>query len=97
MREQIEAIVFDCLKDALSGIEPSHHEELTMNTRLYGAKGVLDSIALVSLIADIEDRVGQEFGRNVILADEKAMSQRLSPFGRVSLLVEYIERLLQEE
>jgi acyl carrier protein len=96
MKERITGIVIGSLADIMRGLEVGSPEPLNEETRLYGTKGVLDSIALVSLIAEIEDRIAKEFGRDVILADERAMSQRLSPFGRVALLVEYIEQLLQE-
>lgn len=96
MKDKILKIVYESLTDALAASGTSLEGELSAETRLYGVKGALDSIALVGLIADIEDRVSQEFDRDIILADERAMSQRLSPFGRVSLLVDYIEKLLQE-
>jgi len=63
---------------------------------LYGADGAFDSITLVALIVAVEQAVEQEFGAVLVLADEKAMSQRKSPFRSVETLVEHIEARLKE-
>jgi acyl carrier protein len=68
----------------------------TDETHLLGGQSPLDSIGLVTLIADLEGDIQREFGKTVILADEKAMSLTLSPFRKVSTLVEYIEAKLKE-
>jgi acyl carrier protein len=62
-------------------------------TRLFGGDAGLDSIDLVSLVVSIEEAIEDEFGISIVLADEKAMSRRVSPFASVGLLVEYIEEL----
>jgi len=66
------------------------------STHLLGGQSPLDSIGLVTLIADLEGDIQREFGKTVILADEKAMSLTLSPFRKVSTLVSYIESKLKE-
>lgn len=64
--------------------------ELTIDSRLFGGGGPLDSMALVNLILEIEEFVEDEFGKTITLADEKAMSRRTSPFAKVSYLIDYI-------
>ncbi len=39
---------------------------------------------------DIEGQLGNEFGKQVVLADEKAMSERNSPYRCVGSLVDFI-------
>jgi acyl carrier protein len=63
---------------------------------LYGADGVFDSIALVAFIVAVEQALEQTLGLTLVLADEKAMSQRKSPFRSVEALVEHIEALHAE-
>lgn len=70
--------------------------EADAETRLMGDKSPLDSIALVSLIAEVEARVSETFGRDIILADERAMSSMRSPFRRVGVLAAYVQELLDE-
>ena len=49
---------------------------------------------MVALIVDLEGRVGDETGEAVVLADEKAMSERNSPYRTVGSLTDFIcERL----
>tara|TARA_B110000858_G_C17507780_1_gene339019 strand:- start:204 stop:497 length:294 start_codon:yes stop_codon:yes gene_type:complete len=65
--------------------------ELTLDSKLFGGGGPLDSMSLVNLLVDLEDLIEEDFGISITLADEKAMSRRTSPFSRVKNLVEYIE------
>ena len=61
---------------------------------IFGPGGRLDSLDLVNFLADLEYRLGEEFGREIVLASEQAMSRSRSPFRDVSALTEYIlERL----
>ena len=64
--------------------------ELTEDTRLFGKQSRLDSLGLVTLIIEIEERLSDEVGLEVSIADEKAMSQSRSPFRDVKSLVDYI-------
>jgi acyl carrier protein len=66
-------------------------------TALFGGPGVLDSLKLVSLIVDIEQRIAAEFNRSVVLADERAMSKFHSPFRTVRTLVDYIDLVLSSK
>jgi acyl carrier protein len=59
-------------------------------TRLFGDKADLDSMGLVTLIADLEEDFQKQLGRTVTLVDEKAMSRLTSPFRRVDFLVDYL-------
>ena len=72
-------------------------KNLNGNTVLLGAEGILDSMGLVSLIVAVEQDVEDEFGKEITIADAKAMSQKNSPFRTVGSLVDYIEILLNEE
>ena len=82
---------------ALLGAELGRPElaEATDETHLLGGQSPLDSIGLVTLIADLEGDIQREFGKTVTLADERAMSRTLSPFRKVGTLVEYVEQELK--
>ncbi len=64
--------------------------ELAEDTRLFGKQSRLDSLGLVTLIIELEERLSDEVGLEVSIADEKAMSQSRSPFRDVKSLVDYI-------
>lgn len=97
MKEKIEKLIVDSLKEF--SIENNIDIDLSngRKIRLYGGDGKLDSIALVSFIVAIEEKVEENFGVSVILADEKAMSRRTSPFTSVGFLTDYITEILQTQ
>jgi len=59
-------------------------------TVLLGPEGAVDSLGLVRLVMTVERQVEDDFGVAVSLTDEKAMSQRNSPFRNIGSLVEYV-------
>jgi hypothetical protein len=60
---------------------------------IFGDGSPLDSLGLVSLLIEIEDQLAAR-GLSVSLSDERAMSQKRSPFRDVPSLVNYIQMLL---
>ncbi len=58
-------------------------------TPLFGEVGVLDSVGLVSLVVAVEQALEDELGIRVSLADERALSQRSSPYRSVESLAGY--------
>ena len=97
MREHIFTLVLTTIKEFNDTYEQKIPYEFGEHTPLYGKEGVLDSLGLVSLIVMIEQAIEEEMDVSLILADEKAMSQKNSPFINVGFLVEYIDRLVEEE
>ena len=97
MQTKIQNLIIECLKELNEELEKEALNNPTKETKLYGIDGVLDSLALVTLITDLEEKICDEFGKDVTLADEKAMSQRHSPFRSVQSLTNYIVKLLEEE
>ena len=83
---------------ALLGAELGRPElaKATDETHLLGGQSPLDSIGLVTLIADLEGDIQREFGKTITLTNEKAMSRMLSPFRKVGTLIEYIEQELSK-
>ena len=66
------------------------------NTVLFGSKGEINSLGLVNLLVIIEQNIEDEFDISITIADERAMSQKHSPFRAVGALVDYINMLLNE-
>ena len=95
MQEKIEKIIIDTLKELNEELENEAFLNPNSKTKLYGANGAMDSLALVSFIADLEDKISDEFEKDIILADEKAMSAKTSPFRNIESLTSYIKSLLE--
>lgn len=68
--------------------------EATVDTHLFGEN--LDSMGIVFLVTDLESRISEELGVDLALADERAMSQKTSPFRSVKTLAKYASTLIEE-
>lgn len=90
-REKILEIVYASIEAINEERENKNNPlELKEETCLFGRESKLDSLGLVTLIIDIEQRLADELGVEASLTDEKAMSQTRSPFRDVKSLVDYI-------
>jgi acyl carrier protein len=89
-RTDITALVIESVRLLADDFEISALQTPDTSTPLYGTDAPLDSMALVNLIADIEEALAEKFDVAIALADEKAMSIRNSPFRDVNSLVDAI-------
>jgi acyl carrier protein len=80
-----------------SSIIDLENDEINFDTTIYGNDSRLDSLGLVNLIVAVEQNIEDEFDVNITIADERAMSQKHSPFTTIGSLANYIEMLLKEE
>ena len=96
-REEIIEAVYAAIDTLNETLPEGRKLESSEETLLYGPGGVLDSIALVGLIVEVEQMLFENFDLELSLVDEKALSQKKSPFRRVKSLVDYIYSNLSEE
>ena len=90
--------------EAILEVVDSFNEELPESGRilrapdapLYGKNAPLDSIGLVNIVIRIEEIIEDRFNKRVTIADEKALSQKQSPFRSVDSMATYIEILLND-
>jgi acyl carrier protein len=87
--EELEKLVMQTAREIAVEQGIVAESELTRDARLFGEGGLLDSLALVSLVVAIEQAVADRYGKAVSLADEKALSQRNSPYRTVATLAAY--------
>lgn len=89
----------ESLKEVNATLEDSgpELEKPTVDTQIFGDQGHLDSLGLVTLISIIESKISDEFNKEIVIASEKAMSQKSSPFKSVQSLADYVEEVLKEE
>jgi len=97
---ELKKIVISSLQDILS--EQDENGEIPVadfneSTYLIGRRSFLDSLTLVSVIVDIEQKVNDEYGVSISIADERAMSQEKSPFRTIGTLAEYVKLLIKEQ
>lgn len=94
---RINELVEKCLRDLLMQETKNTDAVVDQNTRLLGRNAVLDSLGLVSLIVDVEQRMALEHNVAITIADERAMSQKHSPFLTVGTLSSYVWTLTLEQ
>jgi acyl carrier protein len=94
-RDRITEIVLNAVRMANQSRGAEQQLEVSATAPLFGAPSPLDSLGLVALLIDIEEAFQQE-GHSIVISDERALSQRRSPFRDVPSLVDYVNRLLTE-
>jgi acyl carrier protein len=95
-RKDAYEIVLASLQEVFvqGGITPP--ETVTEDTVLVGNDAVLDSLGVVQLIVEVEQRVEAQHSISVTLANDKAMSARNSPFRTVGVLADHVIATAQE-
>lgn len=81
---------------AMNGVD-SEQTEISEEIRLIGHESILDSLGLVSLVVEVEQHLADDLEVTLILADERAMSQKRSPFRSIGALADYICDLVTEQ
>ncbi len=89
-------LIYAAIDEVNLALPPERQIEKSPETQLFGRASKLDSLGLVNLIVASEAQITQTTGAAITLADERAMSQKHSPFRTVGSLCEYITLLLQE-
>ena len=94
-KNQITKVIFDSIEE----INQQNGTKIVKdpNTKLFGRECELDSLGLVNLIVSIEENINNEYNASITIADEKAMSQKHSPFRTVDTLADYVTELLNEK
>ncbi len=94
--DKITKLVYNAIDEINK--ENSKKQKITksLDTVLYGGQNNLDSLGLVNLIVNIEEKIEDNLGITIDLTDDKAMSQKRSPFRTIGTLVDYITKNLEE-
>ncbi len=96
MKEKILKLIYEAIDVLNAQLSKEEYIEKSASTALFGQGSKLDSLGLINLIVAVEQNIEDEFETSITLADERAMSQKHSPFRTEASLAEYIEMLLNE-
>ena len=97
MRAELIQLIIDTVNELAGQDEFELDGAVDANTSLFGDQGILDSMGLVSTVIAVEQAVEEKFDAGISLADEKALSQKNSPYRTVTTLAEYAEQLINEQ
>jgi len=90
----IQQVVLEAMAAMNLGRDEAGQLAVSPEAPVFGPDSPLDSLGLVGLLLDIEEGL-QAMGCNVVLSDERAVSQKRSPFRSVQTLVAYIATAAQ--
>ena len=82
--------IIDIIISAMIEASESSENEVNENTPIFGEGSSLDSLGLVTLLVSIEQKIEDEMGVNITIADEKAMSLKNSPFRTIGTLKQFL-------
>lgn len=97
MKNELLELIISTANELKDQEEVEISSEIDNNTELFGKSGILDSMGLVSLVVAVEQAIEEKYNIAISLADEKALSQKNSPFRTVSALAEYAVSLVETE
>jgi len=89
VREEIVQIICEAISELNEELDYDSLNNADESTEIYGGDDGIDSLSLVRLVTDVEMKVNEKFDSNVLLASEKAMSMRNSPYKSVSNLADF--------
>ena len=90
-------VLYEAIDEVNLDLEEGEKVEKGIDTVIYADGSSLDSLGLVNLITIIEQKIEEESGDYITIADERALSMESSPFQTVRTLKDYIEMLMNEE
>jgi acyl carrier protein len=95
--ELIEELILGALNDVNDEQPEDERIEVGPSTPLFGPNAQIDSLALVSVIVDVETALNVDYDLPISLTDDRAMTREISPFDDVQTLKDYIVELVAEQ
>jgi acyl carrier protein len=100
-RTQIEKIICQIIDESINELNEELPADKQLDkdpdTPLFGKSGKIDSLGLVRFIVSVEQKIEENFGDSIMLADEKAFAQKVSPFKTLGSFINYIFMLLEAD
>jgi acyl carrier protein len=91
MNENVYQLVKSVVEELAGELGYDNLRSVNADTPLFGGDCGVDSLTLVRLIAELEHAAEARLGKQLVLADERAMSRRHSPFRTVGSLCELVQ------
>ncbi|WP_028303032.1 hypothetical protein [Oceanospirillum maris] len=96
MTNQIKEIVIHAISQQNILLEKPVDLSMGDNSPLYCEGGQIDSLALVSILVDVESSIKAHYQADVRLADTSDLSSMESPFLTLGTLVQYTRNRLTD-
>ncbi|WP_017444754.1 hypothetical protein [Gayadomonas joobiniege] len=87
--QQITDVIYSVI-DQMNELRDQNLIDKGLQTPLIGQRSQLDSVDLVNLLLGVEEQLEDEFDISFVVANEKALSLKNSPFRTVKTLTDYL-------
>jgi acyl carrier protein len=95
-RERIIKALYSAVDEVNQQLPKDVQLEKSPDAPLYGKAGKLESLDFVTFIMEVEEKIRDEFGVDVMVTDENLLSKESSPFSTIGTLAEYLDDYLKE-
>ena len=96
MNTQALQIVTSVVQDLSGELGYDALNKVSPETELFGGPDSIDSLSLVRIVAEVERVAEEKLGKRVVLADERAMSRRNSPYRSIGTLADLLTERIGE-
>jgi acyl carrier protein len=93
--DKVNELVIAVVREVVDEMGYDSLGTISADTQLLGGDAI-DSLSVVRIVAELEREAETKFGKRILLADERAMSRRQSPFRTVGALQEHLAARLAE-
>lgn len=90
MEDKIRSIVYEALEELNKYRSSDLPLEINDSLILFGSGSPLDSLDLVSVITDVEEKLNDELSVNLSLTDDVALTAVPSPYDSVKNLIAFV-------
>lgn len=94
MRTEIEKLLIDAIEEQNLYLDEPVDLSMGNDAALYSDVGNLDSLSLITIIADIEKHILTHFSVQLRLANERDLNISNSPFSTLGSMLNYIDTKL---
>ena len=96
-KEELIGSMLELMQEALEEEDADETVRATRSSPLLGADAIAGSLRLVSFIADLEMLLEEQYGLELSLVSEEALSRSKSPFRTIEALADYTLELAAGE
>ena len=97
VRNKILEGIYAAIDEVNEQFPEDQNLEKSLETVLLGSSGKLESVNLVNLLVAIEENIEEAFDIPISITDERAVSEKNSPFRTVETLCNFMLNLLDEK
>lgn len=94
MNDTIKLLVLESIKEINNDLQIEELYSPSLDTNFFD---LVDSLAVLNFILDIEQRLERRFGRYIQIANEDVMDESKTPFKTVKDIIEFISSRVESK